>query len=52
MQMSGSTPLMVAVSLVVSSVGLITTIFWLVVGWRAMRAHEQIAELLREKRIE
>ncbi len=25
---------------------LITLIFWMVVGWRAMRAHEQIAEAL------
>lgn len=24
--------------------GLITTIFWLVIGWRAMKAHEDIAE--------
>ena len=27
----------------------VTTIFWIVVGWRAMRAHEQIAEHLRNK---
>ena len=25
-------------------VGIATTIFWMVVGWRAMRAHERIAE--------
>ena len=24
--------------------GLITTILWLVIGWRAMRAHESLAE--------
>ena len=24
--------------------GLITTILWLVIGWRAMRAHEALAE--------
>ncbi|MBC7819908.1 MAG: hypothetical protein IAG10_23745 [Planctomycetaceae bacterium] len=38
--------------------GLISTVFWMVVGWRAMRAHEQIAEccdgwlrIWREERI-
>lgn len=46
---SGSGPLWVFISLVTSIVGLMTTIFWIVVGWRAMRAHEQIAEVLREK---
>lgn len=24
--------------------GLLVTIFWMVVGWRAMRAHERLAE--------
>lgn len=24
--------------------GLATTIFWMVVGWRAMRAHERLAD--------
>jgi uncharacterized membrane protein len=24
--------------------GIITTIFWMVVGWRAMRAHERLAD--------
>jgi len=27
--------------------GLITTILWLVIGWRAMKAHEEIAESIR-----
>jgi hypothetical protein len=27
-------------------IGIITTIFWMVVGWRAMRAHEKIADAL------
>ena len=27
-------------------VGVITTLFWMVVAWRAMRAHEKIAEAL------
>ncbi len=26
--------------------GIIVTVFWMVVGWRAMRAHERIAEML------
>jgi uncharacterized membrane protein len=30
-------------------VGVITTIFWMVVGWRAMRAHERIAESMQEQ---
>jgi hypothetical protein len=24
--------------------GLVSTVFWMVVGWRAMRAHEKIAQ--------
>lgn len=24
--------------------GVVTTVFWMVVGWRAMRAHERIAD--------
>ncbi len=27
-------------------VGIITTLFWMLVAWRAMRAHERIAEAL------
>ncbi len=30
-------------------VGLITTVFWMIVGWRAMRAHERISEILAER---
>ena len=30
-------------------VGIITTIFWMFVAWRAMRAHEKIAESLQEQ---
>ena len=29
-----------------SCIGLLTTIVWIVVGWRAMRAHERIADAL------
>jgi uncharacterized membrane protein len=29
-------------------VGLVETIFWMFVGWRAMRAHERIAEASEE----
>lgn len=28
--------------------GLFVTIMWLVIGWRAMKAHERIAESFRE----
>jgi uncharacterized membrane protein len=28
---------------------IVTAIFWMIVGWRAMRAHERIAETLDEK---
>lgn len=30
--------------------GLITTIFWMVVGWRAMRAHERLANAVEHIR--
>lgn len=30
--------------------GLITTIFWMVVGWRAMRAHERLARAAERMR--
>jgi len=43
---SGSLPFFfVALS---GAASLITLVFWLVIGWRAMRAHEQIARELRE----
>ena len=29
-------------------VGIAITIFWLVVGWRAMRAHERLAQAAEE----
>jgi hypothetical protein len=37
-------------------VGIVTTLFWMLVAWRAMRAHERIAEALsadlgRQRRI-
>lgn len=50
MQVNGTGPFFVLLSVVTSLVGLLTTIFWIVVGWRAMRAHEQIADALREQR--
>jgi uncharacterized membrane protein len=49
MQLNGTAPF-AALAVLTSIVGLLTTIFWLVVGWRAMRAHEEIAALLRERR--
>ncbi len=27
-------------------IGIITTVLWLVIGWRAMRAHEKIADYI------
>ena len=47
LQTNGSSALLAFFGLVTSVLGLITTIFWLVVGWRAMRAHEEIAAYLR-----
>jgi hypothetical protein len=32
----------------VYSTGLVTMIFWIVVGWRAMRAHEELADAVRQ----
>ncbi len=51
MQVNGTGPFFILLSVVTSIVGLLTTVFWIVVGWRAMRAHEQIAEALREKKL-
>ena len=31
----------------VAILGLVSTVFWMVVGWRAMRAHERVADYLR-----
>ncbi len=30
-------------------VSIVTTIFWMVIGWRAMRAHERLADRIEEK---
>jgi hypothetical protein len=35
-------------AIVVALWGLLVTIFWMVVGWRAMRAHEKIADRVDE----
>ncbi len=37
-------------STITAVVSLLTVVFWLVVGWRAMRAHEDIAASLRARR--
>lgn len=47
---NGTGPFWIILSVITSLVGLMTAIFWIVVGWRAMRAHEVIAEALRDKR--
>jgi len=33
-------------TILASTLAVITTIFWMIVGWRAMRAHERIADKL------
>ena len=50
MHFTDNSPFFVLLSVATSLIGLLTTVFWVVVGWRAMRAHEEIAQLLREKR--
>jgi uncharacterized membrane protein len=35
------------ITLLAMAGGLITGIFWMVVGWRAMRAHERLAEAVQ-----
>ena len=50
MNFNGSSPFFVFLSTVATLLSLLTTVFWVVVGWRAMRAHEELAQLLREKR--
>jgi len=50
MQITGTGPFLGLLAVLSSLLGLVTTVFWIIVGWRAMRAHEEIATLLREKR--
>jgi uncharacterized membrane protein len=50
MQINGTGPFFVLIAGLSSILALVTTVFWLVVGWRAMRAHEEIAAALRERR--
>jgi uncharacterized membrane protein len=35
-------------AVLVSLVSLITTVFWIFVAWRAMRAHERLADAVRQ----
>lgn len=49
MQVNGNGPFFVLLGVFTSLTSLFTMIVWLVVGWRAMRAHERIAETLRER---
>jgi len=37
-----------AFALLAAAFGLVTTVFWMIVAWRAMRAHERIADQLRD----
>jgi uncharacterized membrane protein len=34
--------------IVLGILGVVSTLFWMVVGWRAMRAHERIADATEE----
>ena len=36
-------------AILVSIFTLLTTVLWFVIGWRAMRAHERIAEVLDQR---
>lgn len=45
LQVSGSTALAILSTILL----IVTTIFWMIVGWRAMRAHERIADSLERK---
>ncbi|MCY2961916.1 MAG: hypothetical protein NTY35_17300 [Planctomycetota bacterium] len=36
-------------AIVTTIAAIVTTVFWMIVGWRAMRAHERIADTLNEK---
>lgn len=49
MQFSGDSPFLVLLAGLTAMVSLFTTVFWVVVGWRAMRAHEDIAAALRQR---
>ena len=42
---SSSTGLMAFLGILIA---IVTTVFWMVVGWRAMRAHERLADTVHE----
>jgi uncharacterized membrane protein len=44
MQVSSGFTIFAGIALLIS---IVTTIFWMVVGWRAMRAHERMSEDLQ-----
>ena len=46
---SGSSALIIILSLLTTFVGTIASIFFIIVAWRAMRAHERIAEMLERR---
>lgn len=35
------------IAFAIAALGFVSSLFWMVVGWRAMRAHERIANDLR-----
>lgn len=50
MQLNSTSPFFLLLAMLTSVLSLFTMVFWIVVGWRAMRAHEQIAAALSERR--
>ncbi|MBL8861663.1 MAG: hypothetical protein JNK02_06585 [Planctomycetes bacterium] len=49
LQVNPGTNAVLLLSVVTTLVGVISTVFWMVVSWRAMRAHERIADRIDEK---
>jgi hypothetical protein len=49
-QAAGEGEVMQEISCIALVVGVLAAIFWMIVGWRAMRAHEKLAEELQHIR--
>lgn len=47
--MNNSSGVGALLAIVTTIVAIVTAVFWMIVGWRAMRAHERIADTLNEK---
>lgn len=46
---SGESGFMAVLGVFSTLLAVVTAIFWMIVGWRAMRAHERIADTLERK---